>query len=222
MMCPDSIMISSLNDNTFFSLQTPVQIDQGIEPSNSQSLKPTVASTIIHSSVPSVGLCGLPSCFSVPSLKPSHLPKTLLSLSPNAAPSHYPSVSSIYLLPAGFHSFSIKSTIHITSSGLYGLTPCAVLSSSPSLGPKSSSVPNLMEDYLGSLISRPPVTTLIQIGFIFVLCLYVILLRLLKKTTALFSQNNANSLMWLQHINIIFFMQVTVVVLWAATVYFKY
>ena len=76
-----------LNDDTFFILQVLVQIDQVIKPSNSQSLTPTVLSTIICSSVPSVGPSGIPNCFLIPSLKPSHLSHTMLSLSPLGTPS---------------------------------------------------------------------------------------------------------------------------------------
>ena len=86
-MSLDSIMTSSLNDDTFFICRILVQIDQGIEPSNSQSLKPTVASTIINKSIPIVGLSCVPNCFPVAILKLSHLPNTLLSLSPNGTPS---------------------------------------------------------------------------------------------------------------------------------------
>ena len=130
----------------FFIPQILVQTDQGIKPSNSKSLKPTVASTIIRNSVPSVGPSGVPNCFSVPSLKPSHLPNTLLSLSingthsletsyglsvnqsgsislvPSAIPSGFvarnfdPSVSSICLVQKHVHSLRNESTIHLTSS----------------------------------------------------------------------------------------------------------
>ena len=65
-----------LKDDTFSILQILVKIDQGLEPSDYQSLKPTVTPTIIHSSVSSVVPSSAPNCFSVPSLKPSHLSNT--------------------------------------------------------------------------------------------------------------------------------------------------
>ena len=86
-MSLNAILTSSLNDDTFSILQILVQIDQILEPSDSQSLKPTVAPTLIHSSVPSVDPSGAPNRFSVPSLKPSYLHNKLLSLSPNDTPS---------------------------------------------------------------------------------------------------------------------------------------
>ena len=103
-----------LNDDTFFILWVLVQIDHRIKPSNSQSLKPTVLSTIIRSSVHNVGPSGVPNCFSIPSLKPSHLPHTLLSLSPSGTPS----------LDASYR-------ISCNQSGSLSLVPSAVPSGLP-------------------------------------------------------------------------------------------
>ena len=116
----------------------------------------------------------------VPILSQSIVPIFISSLDPCAAsldPSSFPGYIQCPV-PSPFPGLVPSIVPSNISNCLSSLTPCSVPSSALSISPKYISTPNLMDHSLNSITSSAPVTTLMHIGFVFVLFVYVILLRI--------------------------------------------